>query len=62
MVEYLVHNLKVQPVLKYFSITPPENLKTQPKIQAHMPEFFFLYVRIESAAPGLGSRNQRRGL
>jgi hypothetical protein len=57
---FLVGNVKVgssrpPSAQKFFPI--PAAQETQQKIQAHMPEFFLLYERIESAAPGLGSRN-----
>jgi hypothetical protein len=52
LVEYLLPNLKVvgsrPPMLKYFSVTPPENSggaekkkKIQQKIQTHIPKTFF---------------------
>jgi hypothetical protein len=64
MVEYLHHNLRVEgsrPACAqiFFRYTAGKfrwrrklNIKFRPKWQ-----FFLLYARIESAAPGLGSRN-----
>ncbi len=58
MVEYLVHNLKVkgsrQPILKYFSATPPENSGSSENLTENSgphARFFFIYGRIESADP-----------
>jgi hypothetical protein len=66
MVEYLLPNLKVEdsrpPCAQILFRKIPVAQKTQQKIQAHMPKIFLLYVRNESAAPGLGCGKSRHGL
>jgi hypothetical protein len=70
VVEYLIPNLKVegsrppcaQILFRYTAGKIPVAQKTKQKIQAHMPKTFLLYVRNESAAPGLGSGKSRQAL
>jgi hypothetical protein len=63
MVEYLLHYLKVEgsrPCAKIFSITLPENsggAENSTENSGPHAKIFWLYIRIESAAPGLDSRN-----
>jgi hypothetical protein len=70
VVEHLAHNLKIRrfaPTL--CSITFPLHRrkipvahKSQQKIQALMAKDFLLYVRNESAAPGLGNGKSHQAL
>ncbi len=65
MVEYLVHNLKAEgsrpACAQIFFRYTAEKLWCRRKLNREFrptcQNFFLLYVRIESAAPGLGNRN-----